>query len=108
MLDLAQALPGGDRLRLSELFRDSYQGARDLYQISAPAMEAMLQAMLAVPGVIGARQAGAGFGGCMVGLVEEGQLAAFAGQVQNDYAQRTGIQPQVYPVIASPGAGLLG
>jgi len=108
VLDLAQALPGGDRLRLSELFRDSYQGARDLYQISAPAMEAMLQAMLAAPGVIGARQTGAGFGGCMVGLVEEGQLAAFAGQVLNDYAQRTGIQPQVYPVIASPGAGLLG
>jgi len=107
VLDLAQALPAGDQQRLSELFRDSYQGARDLYQISASAMEAMLQAMLAAPGVIGARQTGAGFGGCMVGLVEEEGVADFAGQVQNDYAQRTGIQTQVYPVTASPGAGLI-
>ena len=49
--------------------RESYRGARDLYQISAPAMESMLQTMLAAPGVIGARQTGAGFGGCMVALV---------------------------------------
>jgi galactokinase len=108
VLDLDQALPGGDRQRLSQLFQESYLGARDLYQISAPAMEAMLQAMLAAPGVIGARQTGAGFGGCMVGLVEEKAVAPFAEYVQNDYAQKIGIQPLVYPVIASPGAGLLG
>jgi galactokinase len=107
VLDLAQALPGGDPQRLGELFRDSYRGARDLYQISSPAMEAMVQAMLAAPGVIGARQAGAGFGGCLVALVREEALEAFARQVQDDYAQKTGIQPQVYPVKAAPGAGVL-
>jgi galactokinase len=107
VLDLAQALPGGDPVRLGQLFRDSYRGARDLYQIGAPAMEAMVQSMLAAPGVIGARQAGAGFGGCMVGLVYEEAVDEFTGQVQDDYAQRTGIQPQVYPVKAARGAGLL-
>ena len=50
----------------------SYAGARDLYEIGAPSMDAMMAAMLAAPGVIGARQAGAGFGGCMVALVEDG------------------------------------
>jgi galactokinase len=107
VLDLAQALRGGDPQRLGKLFRESYLGARDLYQIGAWAMEAMEQAMLAASGVIGARQAGAGFGGCMVALVEQEAVEAFAGQVQQDYAQRTGIQPQVYPVMAAPGAGLL-
>jgi galactokinase len=107
VLSLAEALPGGDRQRLGKLFRESYLGARDLYQIGAPAMEAMLQAMLAAPGVIAARQAGAGFGGCMVALVEEEQVEAFAKFVEQDYAQRTGIQPYAYPVRPAAGAGLL-
>jgi len=107
VLDLKQALPDGNRQCLGELFRDSYLGARDLYQISALAMESMYHAMLAAPGVIGARQAGAGFGGCMVTLVQAEAVEAFAGQVQKDYAQRTGIQPQVFPVMAAAGAGLL-
>jgi galactokinase len=107
VLDLAQALPGGDPQQLGELFRESFRGARELYQISSPAMETMAQAMLAAPGVIGARQTGAGFGGCMVALVREEALEAFARQVQDDYAQKTGIQPQVYPVKAAEGAGVL-
>jgi galactokinase len=107
VLELAQVLPGGEPQRLGELFRESYRGARDLYQISSSAMEAMVQAMLAAPGVIGARQAGAGFGGCLVALVRDEALEVFARQVVDDYAQKTGIQPQVYPVKAAPGAGVL-
>jgi galactokinase len=42
-----------------------------------------------------------------VGLVEEEAVEAFAEQVANGYAQRTGIQPQVYPVRAAAGAGML-
>jgi galactokinase len=107
VLDLAEVLPGGDQKRLGQLFQESYLGARDLYQISSPAMEAMRHAMLAAPGVIGARQTGAGFGGCLVALVQEEAVEAFAGQVQEEYARSTGIQPQVYPVMAAPGAGVL-
>ena len=66
----------------------------------------MMEAMLSAPGVIGARQAGAGFGGCMVALVRQDAIADFAGQVSRDYVQRTGIAPLVYAVNAAPGAGL--
>lgn len=107
VLELAQALPSGDPQGLGKLFQDSYLGARDLYQIGAPAMEAMQQAMLAAPGVIGARQAGAGFGGCMVALVQQGKVERFADQVKNDYAQTTGIKPDVYEVEAAQGAGVV-
>ena len=53
----------------------SFAGARDLYEIVVPEMEAMMEAMLSGPGVIGARQAGAGFGGCMVAFVEKEAVA---------------------------------
>lgn len=107
VLDLSAALSQGDRPALGRLYAASFAGARDLYQISAPAMEAMVDAMLGAPGVIGARQAGAGFGGCMVALVEQAQVSRFAGAVGEAYAARTGIEPSVYPVCPSTGAGAL-
>ena len=107
VLDLAEALPDGEPGRLFELLSASYLGARDLYEIGAPAMSDMMAAMLNAPGVIGARQAGAGFGGCMVALVREDAVAGFAAHVEADYSRRTGIQPRVYAVTAAPGAGIL-
>ncbi|MCP4164540.1 MAG: galactokinase [Chloroflexi bacterium] len=107
VLDLAEVLPSGDYDRLRALTDASYLGARDLYEIGAPAMEAMMQAMLAGPGVIGARQAGAGFGGCMVAFVEASEVDLFAARVSTHYEQATGITPAVYAVSPAPGAGLL-
>jgi len=107
VLDLGAALTRGDKSLLRGLMDASYSGARDLYEIGSPAMQAMWQAMTAAPGVIGARQAGAGFGGCMVALVQATALDAFSASVMEQYAIQTGIEPCVFPVTASPGAGPL-
>jgi galactokinase len=107
VVDLADALSQGDRVNLRELFAASYLGARDLYEIGAPAMEAMMEAMLAAPGVIAARQAGAGFGGCMVALVESGAVEMFKIAAGESYRSASGIAPVIYPVGAAAGAGLL-
>jgi galactokinase len=107
VLDLADALACGDRARLSQLYAASYQGACDLYEIGAPAMQCMVNAILSAPGVIGVRQAGAGFGGCMVALIEAGQAERFAAHVLRAYRASSGIEAQVYPVRPSAGAGIL-
>ena len=107
VLDLEPPLAAGDEGRLKALFSASYQGARDLYEIGAPAMTHMMDAMLGAPGVIAARQAGAGFGGCLIALVKEGSVDDFSLFVQEDYFKRAGIQARIYPVIASPGAGVI-
>ena len=105
VLDMAEALARGDREEIGVLASQSYAGARDLYEVSCQEMEWLIEAMTSGPGVIGARQAGAGFGGCMVACVEAGQVEAFAGHVQARYLQSSGIEPQVYAVQAAPGAG---
>jgi galactokinase len=107
VLELAPALSSGDRPRLAVLYAASYAGARDLYQIGAPSMQAMYDAMLNAPGVIAARQAGAGFGGAMIALVVGSQVDTFAGKVSEHYQRQTGILPCVYPVSASHGVGLI-
>ena len=107
VLRLADRLPDGGQTAICALTTTSYKGARDLYEISSPEMEAMMEAMLSAPGVIGARQAGAGFGGCMVALVEAEKVAAFELHVRASYAAATGIEAEVYPVQAVSGAGEL-
>jgi galactokinase len=107
VLDMAEALEASCYDRIGLLARQSFAGARDLYQISCAEMEAMFEAMSGGPGVIGARQAGAGFGGCMVAFVRQESLPVFSQHVYDDYLARTSIQPKIYPVVASPGAGML-
>jgi galactokinase len=107
VLAMADALAAGDRVRIQALTASSYVGARDLYEIVVPEMVTMMDAMLRGPGIIGARQAGAGFGGCMVAFVESDALDAFAVQVAQTYQSATGVQPNVYAVHATEGAGVI-
>ncbi len=105
--DLAAALPAGDGRVIGSLMAASFAGARELYSIISPEMEAMIEAMASGPGAAAARQAGAGFGGCMVALVREGDVEAFSEHVRTVYEPATGIQPEIYPVEAASGAGVI-
>jgi galactokinase len=107
VLDLVEVLPTGDAARLAQLFRDSYIGARDLFEIGAPAMETMIQAMETAPGIVAARQAGAGFGGCLVALVEDSYVDQFSDHVYGKYKSNSGIEPRIFSVSTSAGAGPL-
>lgn len=104
---LAAALPDGDRAVISRLCEASYAGARDLFEIAVPAMESMFEAMASAPGVVGARQAGAGFGGCMLAFVDSSQVDAFAASTAPAYESDTGIVPEIYAVRSAAGAGRL-
>ncbi len=107
VLGLAEALSTADRGAICDLTAESYVGARDLFEIGSSEMAAMMDAMRSAPGVIGARQAGAGFGGCMVALVDAPQVSGFARHVEKTYARVTGIKPKVYAMHAAAGAGPL-
>jgi len=107
VLGLAAALSAFDRAAIRELTAASFRGACELYEIGAPALHVMMQAMLAAPGVIGVRQAGAGFGGCMVAYVEKGSADAFAAFVRKSYFAATDTHPEVDLVKAAAGAGVM-
>jgi galactokinase len=107
VLQLARVLPEGDRTAIRRLTAASYQGACELYEIGSPEMAAMIEAMLNAPGTIGARQAGAGFGGCMVAFVEADAIDEFGQHVTQSYTDATSIEPETYPVRAAAGAGIL-
>ncbi|MCP4141822.1 MAG: galactokinase [Chloroflexi bacterium] len=107
VLDLARLLSENDGEGLKKTFTASYLGARDLFEISAPAMEEMYQSMLNASGVVAARQTGAGFGGCMVALVRPETVGAFSASVISEYKERTGLDAEIYAVQASDGASII-
>ncbi len=107
VLDIADALALGRFENVGQLALKSFTGARDLYEIVSDEMISMRDAIMKAPGVYGARGAGAGFGGCLVAFVEESQIDHFSEMVLQEYARLTGIEADVYPVQASPGAGML-
>jgi galactokinase len=69
--------------------------------VEADAMVALAQDL---PGLIGARLTGGGFGGCTINLVEQSQAAAFAEALGARYAAQTGIVPEIHICHASDGA----
>ncbi len=107
VLATIDALQASDLAKVGEAFAASHRSLRDRYEVSSPALDALVDIACAVPGVIGARLTGAGFGGCTVNLVHADAVAALRDAVFAEYPARTGLTPQVYEVQAADGVGRL-
>lgn len=104
VLDTVAALNLGDLAAVGRLMNDSHTSLRDDYEVSSPALDAMVEAMRSAPGCLGARLTGAGFGGCAVALVAEGHEQAVADAIFDRYPRATNIWPEVYTTRAAGGA----
>jgi len=69
------ALEAGDRPALGELLVASHRSLRDDFEVSTPAVDALVERAWAAPGCLGARIMGAGFGGSILALLEPGAEA---------------------------------
>jgi galactokinase len=101
------ALETGDLATVGRLLAESHDSLRDLYDVSSPELDALVDIARATPGVVGARLTGAGFGGCTINLVRHDAVEIFRAAVLREYPSRTGLTPEVLVVTPSPGAGRL-
>jgi galactokinase len=97
------ALARNDFAVLGGLMNLSHAGLRDDYEVSSPELDALVEAARRVPGVLGARMMGAGFGGCTISLVEAGAVPEFEARVARDYEAQTGKTPKVHVVRVEAG-----
>lgn len=68
----AEALAAGDLVAAGRLMNESHASLRDDFEVSTPALDALVRELASTPGVYGARLTGAGFGGCAVALAAPG------------------------------------
>jgi galactokinase len=106
VLNATNALVNGQLDMVGLYFAESHASLRDLYEVSSPELDALVEIATSVSGVVGARMTGAGFGGCTVNLVREDAIDALREAVTREYPQRTGLEPGFYVVDAVDGASL--
>jgi galactokinase len=99
-----RALRQGRHQAFGAFMFSGHASLRDLYEVSTPELDALVAIAHDLPGCIGARLTGAGFGGCTVNLVEGDKAPEFIRGLERGYLERTGRQAQVYLCKASDGA----
>jgi galactokinase len=99
----ATALEARDLEGAGRVMLESHASLRDLYDVSCPELDLLVELSMAQQGCHGARLTGAGFGGCAIALVDAERVDAFADAVAGAYNERTRLEAQV--LISRPAAG---
>jgi galactokinase len=105
-LEAAAAMERDDGIELGRLMTASHISLRDDFEVSATALDAIVEVALSSPGCIGARMTGGGFAGCAVALVAPDQAEAFAGSVRDRY-RHDGHRAEVWLCAPSAGASVI-
>ncbi len=100
-------LKSGNMEKFGLLMNASHDSARDLYEVSCPELEAMVEAARSAPGSLCGRMAGAGFGGCTVSLVRDAYIEQFIESVKTDYERKIDVVPALYVCTAAEGASVV-
>ncbi len=107
VLRAVDAMRRGDADTFGALMDASHASLRDDYEVSCRELDALVDIARRLPGCLGARMTGAGFGGCTVNLVEAGAVDAFVPTLREAYRAATGLDAETYVCDAANGAGLL-
>lgn len=103
VLQGVEALKRGDLRLLGKLMVESHGSSRDLFGNSIKELDALIAIAQTLPGFIGGKLSGGGFGGATVNFVEAGAVEAFSKSLAERYRAETGIQPAI--LLSSIGSG---
>ncbi len=97
------ALSGGNLGRFGELMQASHASLRDDFEVSCAELDLLVEAAMRVPGVLGSRMTGAGFGGCTVSIVPTHAVAGFIDTVGKAYSDATPYEARIFRAQAGDG-----
>jgi len=103
-VDAAEALLRHDMAALGRLMHEAHISYSQDFEASCIEADTMVDLAQDLPGLIGARLTGGGFGGCTINLVEQANSVEFAQALKERYRQATGIDAEIYICHASAGA----
>jgi galactokinase len=101
------ALVAGDAVAVGQLMDQSHADLRDRFAVSCPELDDLVAIARALPGCLGSRMTGGGFGGCTVSLVSQRAVRRFVPALTEAYRARHDLPVAVHVTGAAPGAGAL-
>lgn len=99
-----EALKKNDLTLFGRLMNESHVSLRDDYQVSCDEIDVLVEEAWKVPGVIGSRITGGGFGGCTVSIVKNDAVEHFVSSLGAAYKESTGHEAEFYVVDIGDGA----
>ena len=97
------ALQNNDITLFGELMNASHVSLRDDYEVTGIELDTLVEEAWKVPGVIGSRMTGAGFGGCTISIVRDEAIEEFIKQVGEAYEKKIGYAADFYVVEIGDG-----
>lgn len=104
VLDSVKALKEGNLEVFGQYMNQSHDSLRYLYEVTGDELDALVEEAQRIPGTLGSRMTGAGFGGCTVSLVHEDAVERFIAEVGQQYEARTGLKADFY--VCGVGQGV--
>ena len=105
MLEAVKVLKNNNIIRFGELMNQSHDSLKDDYEVTGKELDTLVYEGRKLPGVIGTRMTGAGFGGCTVSIVGKTETTKFMKELSATYQKQTGLTPEFYQPEIGNGAG---
>jgi len=96
VLEAVKVLKENNIARFGELMNQSHDSLKDDYEVTGNELDTLVYEARKLPGVIGSRMTGAGFGGCTVSLVTKSEVNNFISNLKIAYTIKTGLVPDFY------------
>jgi galactokinase len=87
---------------------ETHSGLSKQYEVSCKELDFLVGYVQNVPGVLGARMMGGGFGGCTINLVRKQAANELIGGIQEAYQKQMGLILSVYQVQIEDGSQCIG
>jgi galactokinase len=104
VLRSVEALNNNDIELFGRYMTASHDSLRDLYEVTGPELDTLVEEALEIDGTVGSRMTGAGFGGCTVSIVRQEAVDRFINEVGSGYTAKTGLVPTFYVTEVGDGA----
>ncbi|MEY2786233.1 MAG: galactokinase [Planctomycetota bacterium] len=98
-----RALERGDLAGFGAQMTRAHESLRTHFEVSVPQLDCLVETATALPGVLGSRLTGAGFGGCAVILFERGAETELRERLEGVYGARFGQLPKIELFGGDPG-----
>ncbi len=102
-----EALKNQDVELFGRLMNASHESLRYDYEVSCEEIDILVDLAQAMPGVLGSRITGGGFGGCTVSIVKNDVVDTFISEIGAAYKEKVGHEAEFYVVDIGDGAGII-
>ncbi len=103
-----ESLRANDLVKFGELLNASHDSLKNDYEVTGIELDTLAETAQKIPGVLGARMTGAGFGGCAIALVNRQAVDDLKTKVGQIYEETIGYAPSFYVADIGPGSHWIG